>query len=234
MLARLLATLLILGPAVTCAADPAATALADRMLAALGGRDAWARAKNTVNDSRQDWDGDPSVLRVVITLDFERPRLRIETWGEGLHLIRVVDGDRHWRLSREGTIESVSEQTLAVDRKFWAGHVYRTIHRIAARDPALELALGKDGRLEVREGGARIAWYALDRRGAPYLYGAHDDEVGGIFGPWEREAAGIRHPAWVTRDGGKWRAMLNRLEVNVPLRDELFARPAHGTKPATS
>ena len=234
MLARLLITLLLLGHVVPCAADPAAAALADRMLSALGGRDAWARARNTVNDSRQDWDGDPSVLRVVITMDFERLRLRIETWGEGLHIIRVLDGDRSWRLSREGTIEPVPEQTLAVDRKFWAGHVYRTIHRIAARDPALKLALGKDGRLEVHEGGARIAWYALDRRGAPYQYGAHDDEVGGIFGPWEREAAGIRHPVWVTRDGGKWRAMLNALEVNVPLREELFARPAQGTKAASS
>ena len=56
-------------------------------------------------------------------------------------------------------------------------------------------------------------------------HGAHDDEVGSIFGPWEHQVAGIRHPAWVTRDGGKWRAMLKRLEVNVALDDALFARP---------
>jgi hypothetical protein len=211
--------------AVASTSTPEAAALADRMLAALGGRDAWARVKNTVNDSRQDWDGDPSELRVVITMDFEKPRMRIETRGKGLHLIRVVDGDKHWRLSREGTIEPVSAETLAIDRKFWAGHVYRTVHRIAARDPALVLKVGKDNRLEVFEGGARIAWYALDRSSAVYQYGAHDDETGGIFGPWEQEAAGIRHPVWVTRDGGKWRAMLKKLEVNVPLEDALFAKP---------
>ena len=39
------------------------------------------------------------------------------------------------------------------------------------------------------------------------------------------EVAGIRHPVWVTRDGGKWRAMLKRLEVNVPMEEALFARP---------
>jgi hypothetical protein len=199
--------------------------VAERMLASLGGRDAWARAKNTVNDSRQDWDGEPPELRVVITMDFERPRLRIETRGKDLHLVRVVDGEDHWRLSRAGTIEPVSAETLAIDRRFWAGHVYRTLHRIAARDPALRLALGAEGRLEVHEAGARIAWYALDRRGQPYRYGAHDDEVGGIFGPWDHEVAGIRHPVWVTRDNGKWRAMLKRLEVNVALEPELFARP---------
>ena len=208
------------------AADATAEQTAERMLSSLGGREAWARARNTVNDSRQDWDGEPPQLRVVITMDFERPRIRIETRGKDLHLVRVLDGDKHWRLSREGRIEPVSDQTVAVDRKFWAGHVYRTLHRIAARDPAIRLATGKEGRLEVHEAGKRVAWYALDRSGQPYLYGAHEDEVGSIFGPWEHEVDGIRHPVWVTRDGGKWRAMLKRLEVNVPLTDATFARPS--------
>lgn len=209
----------------TAFADPAADQLAERMLASLGGRDAWARATNTVNDSRQDWDGDPPELRVVITMDFERPRMRIETRGKDLHLIRVVDGEKHWRKARDGQVGPVSDSTLAGDRKFWQGHVYRTLHRIAKRDPAVSLKVGRDNRLEVHEGAARIAWYALDRAGQPYLYGAHEDEVGGIFGPWEHEVAGIRHPAWVTRDGGKWRAMLKRLEVNVALDESLFAKP---------
>lgn len=211
--------------ALDAAASTDAAQLAERMLAALGGRDAWARAKNTVNDSRQDWDGEPPELRVVITMDFERPRIRIETWGKDLHVIRVLDGESHWRMSRDGQVGPVPDNVVEIDRKFWQGHVYRTLHRIAARDPSITLALGKEGRLEVHEAGKRIAWYALDRRGQPYLYGAHDDEVGGIFGPWEREAAGIRHPVWVTREGGKWRAMLNRLEVNVPLEAAVFARP---------
>jgi hypothetical protein len=226
MLARLFAASLLLACTSAVAAEDAAGQLAERMLSALGGREAWARAKNTVNDSRQDWDGDPPELRVVITMDFESPRVKIETRGKDLHIIRVIDGDRNWRMSRDGTIGPLNPDVVTIDRRFWDGHVYRTLHRIAARDPALKLALGKEGRLEVHEAGARIAWYALDRSGQPYLYGAHDDEVGGIFGPWEHEVAGIRHPVWVARDGGKWRAMLKRLEVNVPLDDAVFARPA--------
>ena len=219
--------LLLLAPHAAASSD--AEQLAEKMLASLGGRDAWARARNTVNDSRQDWDGDPPELRVVITMDFERPRLRIETWGKDLHVIRALDGESHWRRARDGQIGPVSEQVLEIDRKFWAGHVYRTLHRVARRDPAISLAIGKEGRLEVHEAGRRIAWYQLDRRGQPYQYGAHEDEVGGIFGPWEREAGGIRHPVWVTRDGGKWRAMLNRLEVNVPLEAAIFEKPAKPT-----
>ena len=227
MVARPLLAILVLGfAAFDAGANESPEQVAERMLSALGGRDAWARAKNTVNDSRQDWDGEPPELRVVITMDFERPRLRIETRGKDLNIVRVLDGEKHWRISRDGQVGPVSESTLAADRKFWAGHVYRTLHRIAARDPAIRLTLGKEGRLEVHEGGARIAWYALDRSSQPYLYGAHEDEVGGIFGPWEHEVAGIRHPVWVTREAGKWRAMLKRLEVNVPLGDAIFARPS--------
>ena len=202
-----------------------AEAAAERMLAALGGREAWAAARNTVNDSRQDWDGEPPELRVVITMDFERPRMRIETWGRDLHVARVIDGDRDWRLLRDGSVVPLSRELRADDLRFYAGHVYRTLHRIARRDPALRLSMGAEGRIEVHEDGRRIAWYLPDRRGEPYRYGAHDDDVGSVFGPWTHEVAGIRHPAWVTREGGKWRAMLRRLEVNVPLGEAVFARP---------
>jgi hypothetical protein len=206
-------------------AAPDAEALAQRMLDALGGRAPWAAATNTVNDSQQNWDGEPSVLRVVITMDFERPRLRIETRGEGLHLVRVIDGDRHWRTTREGAVVPVSEETLAGDRRWYQGHIYRTLHRIAKRDPAIRISTPRPAVLEVHEGGTRIAWYALDRLGQPYRYGAHDDDTGAIFGPWEAEKAGIKHPAWVARDNGTWRAMLKGLEVNVPLDEAVFARP---------
>jgi hypothetical protein len=226
MLARSLALALLLLCANAPAAEEPAAQLADRMLAALGGRDAWARAKEhgerlapglgwrSVRAARRDHDG------------IRQPRLKIETRGKDLHLIRVLDGDRSWRMSRDGSIGPLNPEVVTIDRRFWDGHVYRTLHRIAARDPALALASARKGASRCTRAGERIAWYALDRAGQPYLYGAHDDEVGGIFGPWEHQVAGIRHPAWVTREGGKWRAMLKRLEVNVPLDDAVFARPA--------
>ena len=83
--------------------------------------------------------------------------------------------------------------------QWYAGHVYRTLHRIAARDPALRLAVGVNGRLEAYAGETRVIWFALDSRGEPYAFGAHDDDVGSICGPWSFEQDGIRHPIWVAR-----------------------------------
>ncbi len=214
-----------LSPALAANAPADAEAVAERMLNALGGRVAWASATNTVNDSQQNWDGEPPVLRVVITMDFEQPRFRIETRGEKLHVVRVIDGDRHWRMTRDGSISPVPDDVLASDRRWYQGHIYRTLHRIAKRDPSIQLSVGKDGRLEVHESGKRIAWYQLDRSAHPYRYGAHDDETGSVFGPWEAQSSGIRHPVWVSRDHGLWRAMLKRFDVNVALNDSLFAPP---------
>lgn len=202
-----------------------AEVLADRMLAAIGGRSAWARTTNTINDSRQNRVEEPTVVRSVITLDFTRPRFRIESTAPGLHVVRVVDGDAHWRLTRSGTIEDVPPDVLEADRLWYAGHVYRTIHRIATRDPALALTVAADGRLEVSEAGARIAWFALDALGEPYRFGAHGDDVGSVTGPWIHVQDGIHHPSWVARPDGTWRAQINRLAVNVALPDSLFARP---------
>lgn len=225
-LIALLLPLLLISASGASATSPA-DALADRMLEALGGRAAWARVKNTVNDSQQNRAGEPPVVRAVITMDFERERFRIDTTGPELALTRVVDGERHWRRSRAGVIEPYSTELLADDRRFYAGHVYRTLQRIAARDPAIELRVGSDGRLEVHaKGGARIAWYLLDARGEPYRYGAHDDDAGTLFGPWEHVQDGIRHPVWVSSRDGTWRATLKSLKVNVALEQALFERPS--------
>jgi len=224
--------LLAPGVALTAVEHGAETAelRAERMLAALGGRDAWAAARNTVNDSLQNRLDEPTVVRAVISMDFTQPRFRIETTAPDLRVVRVVDGERHWRLTRDGRIEPVPAETLAEDRRWYAAHVYRTLHRVAKRDPALTLATSGKDRLAVLEGGQRIAWYALDARGEPYAFGAHDDEVGSICGPWSFERGGIRHPVWVSRPDGSWRAQVRELAVNVPLEPALFEQPGDGDR----
>jgi hypothetical protein len=205
--------------------EATARAHADRMLQALGGRERWSRIKTLVNDSQQNRLDAPTVVRAVIRMDLRQPRFRIDTRAPGLHLIRVVDRERHWRLSRAGAIEDVPAETLVDDLRWYAGHVYRTIHRIARPDPTISLRMGPGNRLEVLERGTRIAWFKLDADGEPYAFGAHEDEVGTVCGPWSFERDGIKHPIWTARPDGTWRANLIALTINEPLPDSLFARP---------
>lgn len=223
---RLLLCALIAALLAPAARADEADALAERMLQAVGGRSAWAGVQRLVNRSQQNRLSEPTLVVATIHIDFERPRVRIDSVAPGLELARVFDGSAHWRRSRSGRIEPMPDATLAEDRRWYAAHVYRTLHRLAARDAALLLASPRAGRLEVIERGRRLAWFELDARGEPWAFGAHDDEQGALSGPWLPQAAGIHHPAWVARRDGSWRALLQQLQVNPPFDDALFARPA--------
>jgi len=203
----------------------AADVMAEKMLVAIGGRDAWAQLRNTINGSQQNRAGPPTEVYAVITMDFEQPRFRIETTAPGLHLVRVINGERSWRQRRNGNIEDVPEDLFEDELRWYASHLYRTIHRIAARDPLLSLAVNDQDRLEVYADGKRIKWFQLDAAGVPYRFGAFGDDVGALCGPWDFVQDGIHHPTWVSNADGTWRASVQALSVNVPLADHVFARP---------
>lgn len=227
-----LAAGLLLCDAMAADPDPAshpaadAEALAEKLLSAVGGRTAWASLRGTVNDSQQNQVDAPTVVRAVIAMDFRTPRFRIDSSAPGLEVTRVMDGPRDWRKNREGEILSFEAALRADDLRWYQGHVYRTLHRIAAHDAGITLGIAQDGRLEVFDQGKRIAWYRLDARGEPYAFGAHDDEQGSLSGPWDHVVGDIRHPVWVSNREGTWRARLLELTLNPPLPDSLFARPA--------
>jgi len=202
-----------------------ATLLADKMLERLGGRANWAELKNTINGSQQNRANEPTVVYAVITMDFERPRFRIETTAQDLHLIRVINGKNSWRLRGSGNIEDVPEPLLESELNWYHAHLYRTIHRVAARDPELSLKMGSENRLEVFAKNKRILWFKLDAKGEPYAFGAWEDDQGSLSGPWDFVKDGIHHPRWVSSKDGTWRAAVKALEINVPLHDSLFSKP---------
>lgn len=207
-------------------ANPTAEDLADRMLAKLGGRAAWAAVTATTNDSQQNRVQEPTAVRAVIWLDFTQRRFHIETKGPGFHSARAVQGDKGWRKTRDGKIEDIPADILAEDLAWYGGHVYRSIHRIAVNDPDLTYRLGSDGRLEVLEKGKRMIWFKLDATGEPYNFGAFDNDIGTLCGPWEFERGGIKHPLWVSNPDGTWRANIKALGINTPFDPKAFERPA--------
>lgn len=203
----------------------AAEAMAERMLQAIGGRQTWAAVTNTINGSQQNRASEPTVVHSVITMDFEKPRFRIETTTRDLHLIRVIDGDNSWRLRRSGAVEDVPADLFDEDRKWYAAHLYRTIHRVAARDPEVSLRINERQRLEVHTDEGRLLWFELDAKGEPYAFGSWEDEVGSLTGPWDFVKDGVHHPRWVSSADGTWRAAVESLTINAPLSEQVFARP---------
>ena len=80
---------LLTSPSTYAAEATEAEALAGKMLDVLGGRANWAGLRNTINGSQQNRASEPTVVYAVITMDFERPRFRIETTAQDLHLMKI-------------------------------------------------------------------------------------------------------------------------------------------------
>jgi hypothetical protein len=70
-----------------------------------------------------------------------------------------------------------------------------------------------------------MLWFKLDAKGEPYAFGAWEDDIGSLSGPWDFVKDGIHHPRWVSSPDGTWRAAVKALEINIPLHDSMFGRP---------
>ena len=97
---------------------------------------------------------------------------------------------------------------------------------MAARDREISVRISEKQRLEVYGDEERLLWFELDAKGEPYAFGSWDDDVGSLTGPWDFVQHGIHHPRWVSSADGTWRAAIKSLTVNVPLSEQMFARPA--------
>ena len=131
-----------LNPAAAFAAAPMSEAdiQVERLLWAVGSRPAWANLTNTVVYTQQHRRDDPTDVGAVVVIDYRQPRLRIDTTGRDLQLVRVIDsdGDRNWRLDRQGRSEKVPEDTLAQDLRRYTAHIYWTLQRILSAIPSFE------------------------------------------------------------------------------------------------
>ena len=206
---RALMAAAILAPGLAHAqADPARQA-ADRLVAAMGGADAWREAKG-IRIAARHWER--QLLEPydnLILMSLEEPRMRFEGDSATMKRRRAVVGERGWRVSERSPLGPMTAEQVAGDLRWWEAHVYRNLGRLARRDPGLTPKLGADGRLELyRPDGMRLMWYRLNAAGEPVAYGQFDDERGSVLGPLAERGGGVRLPAWSTSADGGFRAMI--------------------------
>jgi hypothetical protein len=182
----------------------AESSLAERLLAAMGGRDAWKSVAGLrVAATHYQTDVAAPYSNVILN-DFTRPRVRFEARNSDLHSIIEVDGDSGWRERDGGPRQPLTAQRVAEERGWWASNVYRTLQRLAAGDASLSARAAQDGRLEIWESETkRLNWFRLNSAGEPVLFGAGSNDAGTVFGPLADGPGGIRYPRWgASQDGG--------------------------------
>ncbi|MBS0659399.1 MAG: hypothetical protein JSR82_14250 [Verrucomicrobia bacterium] len=187
-------------------------ARAERLLAAMGGRDAWARVRWVHVQAVHDDLDQAQPFNNYLWNDFSRLRLRFEAHNSTLDRCRVVDGNSGWRWA-DGKRIALTTAQAADEQPWWEANIYRTLQRLAARDPGLEARAVGAHRLEIfRSDGKRLNWFVLHPSGAPMLFGTWDSEAGTVFGPLGK-AGELRYPKWGGRPDGSWRYEIVRFQA---------------------
>jgi hypothetical protein len=183
---------------------------AEALLAAMGGREAWSKVKFVHVEAIHDDVNIRDPYTNKIWNDFSAPRVRLEAKNAQMDRRRVIADGKGSRI-RDGERAALTPEQYEDERSWWEANVYRTLHRLAVRDPELQPRAVGDNRLEIfRSDGKRLNWFVLNQRGEPMLFGTWESEAGTAFGPLAPSGA-IKYPKWGARPDGSWRYEIVRL-----------------------
>ncbi len=192
---------------------------AERLLTALGGRQAWAGVTFVHVEATHDQLNirDPFTNR--IWNDLTRPRVRIEARNDALERGRMV-ADGSGIATRDGVPRELTAAEVADELRWWEANIYRTLHRLATADPALIPTAVGDSRLEIYLcDGRRLNWFVLNQRGEPHLFGTWDNDQGGTMGPPASNGT-VKYPAWGAMPDGSWRYVIRQFVTAPSVPDE--------------
>ncbi|MBX7186478.1 MAG: hypothetical protein K1Y01_15165 [Vicinamibacteria bacterium] len=200
-------------------------ALAEKLLHAMGGRDAWAAVTFVHVEARHD-DLDisePFVNR--IWNDLKSPRVRFWAGNGEFTRARRIEGGVGMRELGPEAGARLTEAQYQADRAWWEANVYRTFHRMAKRDTSLTYRAPGPFRLEVLNAdGTVLNWFVVNRKGEPMLFGAGGDERGTAFGPLASSGS-VRYPKWGARADGSWRYEIVRFQAEAVAPRDAFLSP---------
>jgi hypothetical protein len=186
-------------------ADPSnERAMVERLLAAMGGRDAWKGVAGLRVAATHYQSELTASYNNTIWNDFTRPRVRFEARNAQLHDVVEIDGNAGWRQRDGAPRQPITSERIAEERAWWNSNIYRTLQRLAADDPSLVLHVAQSDRLEIWESAtSRLNWFRLNSAGEPVLFGIGTSDAGTVFGPLAEGPGGIRYPRWgASQDGG--------------------------------
>lgn len=205
---------------------------ANRLLEAMGGREAWQKVELLIVEATHHRIPAPTSYSNRIVNDLTQPRVIFESHAPGIARWTLIEGETGRIRRDDDPITEASPERVERELGWWDSNIYRTLRRIAHNDPDLTLLAVEEDILEVHNGDGRLNWFRLNADGAPIMFGSGENEDGTIFGPLTDHSSGIRYPSWGAGDRGAWRYEIETFEVNPANEDLLFTipEPPQGSK----
>ena len=191
---------------------------AERLVAAVGGKEVWAKAKSIYVAERAWPPALDHMITEVVWRDFVNPRQYFKLEGfkteRGISE-RAFDEQQGWVYNSQGEFRVMDSLEHKREVLFWPGDVYIMYHRLAINDESLTVKL--EGNKLVIEGADEqsLGWFDVDANGAPVRWGLNTglEKVEYVFGPM-RSFGRVRFPAWGASTDGSWRYEYTDVELS--------------------
>ena len=205
----------VTGQAPERAAAEATGKRVEALLTAMGGRAVWAGMTGMEvtaqhEELRREW-----AYRSTIRNDFREPSVDITRDGPGFQQRVELQGQRAWK-TEAGPRKELDAETARSEWLWWESNVYRTLARLAARDPALRSEWEGDRLVVYRPDHTVLNWLRPAADGSLREFGTRIDAPGVLFGPLKTSASGARYPAWTAWPSGLMRALDQAVQFNQP------------------
>lgn len=187
--------------------DAEAIALADEMVAAMGGREAWATAAWLHAKERAFSLNHKNALKHEAWRGLQIQGARYRVKSDEIAYEQAWTTERGARVLNGEYLE-FDEERLADEVNFWPREIYTMYHRFAVGDDALRLIKeeGRSFRVEHAETAAPMGRFSISPEGGPVVWssGDTDDDVTYVYGPL-KSFGEIKLPAWGAQTNGAWR-----------------------------
>lgn len=175
----------------------------NKLMDALGGQDAWKDASGFYMLEIAHFDNLELPIVREFWIDFETPRIKIESRSNEVKTDRALNVDHGWTVDQDSIIQW-NEQTVNGFRSFWLGIPARIFHLIASDDPSLSYKIHAD-RIEFHVDGSFAVWVACDPEGNPVAYGRSDNHAETHFLGRILDYGSVRLWSEAFEPGGLWR-----------------------------
>jgi len=219
--------------------------------AARGGQDAWSKIETMVWSGRIESEN-PAAAGTTFVMSFKRPnRTRFEISAPGGKAVHIYDGTRGWKLrqKRDGDPElqdynpeelSFARDALGMDGPLMDYKSKGVVATFAGSEP-IEGRKAYRLNLTLPSGATRRTW--IDA--GTFLEMRYDRQVGSAAGHPDtvsvyyrdyRAFEGVQIPLLIATISGNYKTKdqmhIDRVEINPPLQDALFAKPRVGRQGA--
>lgn len=207
-------------PAKQTGSEAQAAAMAEKFLAAMGGREVWAQATYVHSKAVNHHPQARLPYIQEYWTDFRKPRTLNRLTNFDMDRLRGFNVDHGWGI-KEGETYEYDAERVANELRDWRRSIYAKLVAIARRDKSMGMEW-RNGRLSFSKDGEDLGWIELGPDGAPKGYSATAEGAPTSFGPLETFGE-INWPRSGEQESG-WRFEMLSIELGtgtVPVSFEM-------------